>query len=70
MKLRLKYQALVTTPEFNKLTAGNFPARLAQTNLVTKTHFDDKLINLHKKITLDKTKHLIVENQLKKIRNV
>ena len=32
----------ITTPEFNKLTAGNFGARLAQTNLVTKT---DLIIN-------------------------
>ena len=36
----------ITTLEFNKLTAENFAARLAQSNLVTKTDFDDKLINL------------------------
>ena len=55
----------MTTPEFNKLTAGNFAARLAQENLVTKTDFDDKLINLNRKITSNKTKHLLAENQLK-----
>ena len=57
----------LTTPEFNKLTAGNFAARLAQANLVTKTDFDDKLINLNRKITSNKTKHFIVKNELKKL---
>ena len=33
----------ITTPEFNKLTAENFTARLKQANLVTKTDFDKKL---------------------------
>ena len=33
----------ITTPEFNKLTAANFTARLKQANLVTKTNFDNKL---------------------------
>ena len=31
----------ITTPEFNKLTAETFAARLKQANLVTKTNFDD-----------------------------
>ena len=47
----------ITTPEFDKLTAENFAARLAQVNLVTKTDFDDKLINLNRKITSNKTKN-------------
>ena len=50
----------ITTPQFNKLTIENFAARLAQVNLVTKTDYDDKMINLHRK-----TKYLLVENQLK-----
>ena len=33
----------ITTPDFNKLTAENFTARLKQANLVTKTDFDNKL---------------------------
>ena len=57
----------ITTPEFNKLTAENFAARLAQANLVTKTDFDNKLSSLNKKITSNKTKLLIVENELKKL---
>ena len=40
---------------------------LAQVNVVTKTDFDDKLINFNRKITSNKTKHLIVENELKKL---
>ena len=39
----------ITTPEFNKLTAQNFAARLAQANLVTKTNFDSKLTSVIKK---------------------
>ena len=63
----LKHDKYITISEFNKLTAENFAARLAQANLVTKTDFDDKLINLNRKITWKKTKHLLVENQLKKL---
>ena len=66
----------ITTPELNKLTAGNFAARLAQVNLVSKndianfvnkTDFDDKLKNLNKKVTSNKTKHVFDENELKKL---
>ena len=32
----------IITPEFNKLTAKNFTARLKLANLVTKTDFDKK----------------------------
>ena len=31
-----------------------------------KTDFDDKLKNLNKRVTTNKTKHLLVENKLKK----
>ena len=58
----------VTTPEFNTLAADAFNARLARANLVTKTDFDAKLSSLHKKITSNKTKHLLVENELKKLK--
>ena len=57
----------ITTPEFNKLTAKHFSAKLKQANLVTKTDFDDKLKNLNQKINSNKTKHLLVENELKKL---
>ena len=64
----------MTTPELIKLTAENFAARLAQADLaskgdiadfVKKTDFDDKLWNLNKKVTSNKTKHLLLENELK-----
>ena len=32
----------ITIPEFNKLTADNFAARLKPANLVTKTNFNKK----------------------------
>ena len=55
----------VTTPEFNKLTAENFKARLAKADLVTKTDFDTKLQDISKRITSSKTRHLLVENEFK-----
>ena len=49
----------ITTPGFNTLAADVFNARLAQANLVTKTDFDAKLSSLNRKITSNKTKHLL-----------
>ena len=63
-----KHDEYITTPEFNKLTAENFAARLAQADLVTKTDFDNKLSSLNRKITANKTKHLVVQNELKKLK--
>ena len=40
---------LLPTSEFNKLTAENLAARLAQANLVTKTDFANKMSSLNKK---------------------
>ena len=60
----------------NLITAENFAARLAQANLasksdvanfVKKTDFDEKLKNLNIKITSNKTKHVLVENEFKKL---
>ena len=42
------------TQECNKVLAENFGARLKQTNLVTKTYFDNKLISFDRKITSNK----------------
>ena len=57
----------ITTPEFNTLAADVFNARLVQANLITKTDFDAKLSSLNEKITLNKSKCLLVENELKKL---
>ena len=57
-----------TTPEFNTLAAGVFNARFSQANLITKTNFDAKLSSLNIKITANKSKHLLAENELKKLK--
>ena len=58
----------ITTPEFNTLAADVFNERLKQADLVKKTDFDDNLKSLNQKIKLNKTKHLVVENELKKLK--
>ena len=60
----------ITTPEFNKLIAENYAARLAKVNLVAKPDFVTKLKSLHKKITSHKAKHVLVENEFKKLQNI
>ena len=35
---------------------------------MTKTNFDDKLSNLNRKISSNKTKHVLVENAFKKLK--
>ena len=52
----------------NKLTTENSNARLAQTNLIAKTDFDTKIQSLAKRIASNKTKHLLVKNELKKLK--
>ena len=72
---RSKY---TNTPEFNKLTAENFTARLKQAILANKgdiadfvknTDFDNKPKKLNKKVTSNKSKHLLVENEFKTLQN-
>ena len=50
------------------MVADDFNARLAQANLITKTDFDAKLSSFHRRITQNKTKHLLVENKLSKLK--
>ena len=50
------------------LAANVFNARLAQANMITKTDFDAKLSSLNRKITQNKSKHLLVENELNKLK--
>ena len=47
------------------MAASVFNARLAQANLVAKTYFGVRLSGLNKEIISNKTKHLLVENELK-----
>ena len=58
----------VNTSEFNKLPADVFNARIAQANLIAKTDFDAKLLILNRKITKSKSKHLLVENEVNKLK--
>ena len=56
----------------------NFASRLAQPILarkddiaaLVKKHFDDKLKKLNKKFTSNKTKHVLVENELKQLQTI
>ena len=66
----------ITAPEFNKLTVENFAARLKQANLssksdianwVSKTDFNSKLWSFNKRINSNKTKHVLIENEIKKL---
>ena len=54
----------VATSEFNTLAANVFNARLAQANLIIKTDFGAKLSNLNRKITANKTKYFLNDNDL------
>ena len=50
------------------MAADVFNARLSQAKLITKTDFDAKLSSLNRKITQHKTKHLLVQNEFKKLK--
>ena len=73
MKLKVKliiitnHDKYITTPEFNNLPIGVFDARLARANLVTKRDLDIKLKKISDRVTLNETKHLLVETELKKL---
>ena len=57
----------ITTPEWNTLAADVFNSRLAaQTNLIKKPEFDFELKSISDRVTSNKTKHLLVENELQK----
>ena len=54
----------IATSEFNTLAANVFNTKLVQANLITKTDFDAKLSSLNRKITANKTKHFLNDNDL------
>ena len=61
----------ITTPEFNTMAASTFNARLAtKTGLIRKPEFDDKLKGISDTFPKNKTKHLLVENELKKLKAI
>ena len=60
----------ITTPEFNKFAKEVFDEKVKSANLLTKTDFDNKLTNLNQKTNSNKAKRLLVENELKKTKNI
>ena len=60
----------IGTQEFNKLAADGFNARIGQAKLIAKTDFDGKLSNLKRKITSINSKHLLVKNELNKLKTI
>ena len=61
----------ITTPEFNTLAADVFKTRLAaQTDLIRKPDFDSRLKKISDRVTKNKTKQLLVENELKNYKNL
>ena len=60
----LNHDKYITTPEFNKLTAEMFAARLKEAGSVNKTDFDNKLTSFNRRISSYKTKYLEIQNEL------
>ena len=58
----------IDTSKFNTLANNLFNTRIAQANLITKTDFDAKLSSLNRKITKNKTDHLLVQNELNQLK--
>ena len=58
----------ITNPEFNTQATKVFNARLVQAKSLTKTDFEAELSSINKKITANKSKQLLVPNELKKLK--
>ena len=58
----------ITTREFNAMTANVFNAKLALANLIKLTEFDANFKKISDRLTSNKNKHLLVENELKKLK--
>ena len=63
-----KHDKYITTLEFNILAAGTFNARISQANLITKTDFGVRLSGLNRKITKNKSEHVLVNNELNQLK--
>ena len=60
MKLKIKLLHIIAA----RLAQANLGSKNDFANFVKKTYFDDKLKNLNKKVTSNRTKHLLIENEL------
>ena len=74
-----KSNKYITAQEFNKLTSEKVTSRLAEAylsskndivNFVKRTGFDDEVKNLNKKVTSNKTKHVLAENEFKNLQTL
>ena len=62
------HEKYINTPEFNTMATDFLKGRLAaQTVLIKKTDFDSKLNGISDRVTKNKTKYLLTENELKKL---
>ena len=64
-----KHDEYIDSSEFNTLATNVFNTRIAQANLIIKTDFDAKLSSLTRKITKNKSDHLLVRNKLNKLKS-
>ena len=55
----------IISPEFKKITAENFAARLAQEYFASKSDIPNFVKKIKQKVTSNKTKNLLVENEYK-----
>ena len=60
----------ITTADYNKFTKDIVDNSIKSKNLVTKTEFDAKLQDISKRITSNKSKFLLVENELKSYKSL
>ena len=67
LKINLLIIIMINILILQSLAIKFFNARLAQPNLITKTDFDAKLSSLNRKITSNKARHLLIENELNKL---
>ena len=64
------YAKYITTAAFNKLTAEKFRTKLKQADLVNKTDFNNKLTSFNRKIVSNRTIHLEVQKEKKKLNSL
>ena len=58
-----------TTADYNKFISNILDVKLKQKELVNKSGIDKKLININKKITSNKTKHVEAEKKITNLTN-
>ena len=70
MKLKRKLLIINIRKLCCKIKQANLVSKSDIADLVKKKDFDNKLSDLNKRINSNKTKHVLVENELKKIEDI